>query len=265
MKRRSLLPVLLCVGALVFVFALWYGYARFLTEDITTFPSANLPEPLLHTLEVNGYAETLYSPDEAVVLFGVETRSARAEDAQKDNARAVKAIRKVLKDDFGLSEQDVQTASYRIHHTEPRPYTIDILPENRLEIPRLPSSTQYEVRHVLRVKVRDFDRLGEIIDAAVRHGANSVAGIQFHGTDTEQLYQQTVADAVRNARARAEAVAEAAGVEIKGIKTVEVLNHTAYPRVPEAVLTRAMDASGTVIDPEELKVTASVRVVFIID
>jgi uncharacterized protein YggE len=66
----------------------------------------------------------------------------------------------------------------------------------------------------LRVTVRDTDQLGELLDAAVNAGANSIYGVTFYVDDQTAAASEARVEAVEDARTKAEELASAAGMTL---------------------------------------------------
>jgi uncharacterized protein YggE len=71
------------------------------------------------------------------------------------------------------------------------------------------------------VRVDAIEKVGEVVDAAVGSGATSVSNIRFDLKDRQAVQQRALAEAVTDARARADALAKAAGVSIARIVRIE--------------------------------------------
>ena len=69
----------------------------------------------------------------------------------------------------------------------------------------------YTTGHQLRIRVNNREKVGEVIDASISAGARSVEKIEFGSTKADSAQQVALAAAVRDARQRAEIMAEAAG------------------------------------------------------
>lgn len=72
----------------------------------------------------------------------------------------------------------------------------------------------YQARSLLRVTVREAARAGEIVDALTKAGGALVGGFSFHAADEAVARKGALEAAGRDARAKAEALATAAGKEI---------------------------------------------------
>jgi uncharacterized protein YggE len=112
--------------------------------------------------------------------------------------------------------------------------------------------------NTVSVRIRDLDRAGEILDAAARAGANTVYGPSLERSNREALEGKALEDAVANARKRAEALAEAAGVEVGRVTAISETGPTVGPepafRALDAAAAEAPIEKGT----EEVQATVSV-------
>jgi uncharacterized protein len=108
------------------------------------------------------------------------------------------------------------------------------------------------------VRVRNLDRAGPVVDAAVGAGANQVYGPSLTRSDQEAVYRGALKAAYADARAKAQALADAAGVTL-GAMTSTVEGGASAP-MPLAA-GRAEDAKAT-IEPGTQEIQASVSVTF---
>jgi uncharacterized protein YggE len=121
----------------------------------------------------------------------------------------------------------------------------------------------YSASSTVSVTVRDIDRAGKIVDAAVAAGGNQVYGPSLSVSDTHEAYRSAVKAALADARSRAEALAAEAGVTL-GAPVAVVESGGGYP-VPYAAPTLAADAAAEVsIEPGVDRITANLTVTFAI-
>jgi uncharacterized protein YggE len=102
------------------------------------------------------------------------------------------------------------------------------------------------------------DRAGALIDAAAEAGANQISGPGLSSSDSERLYREALADAVENARERAEVLAGAAGRTLGEISAISEAGAQPVPLYREAADT----AQSTPIVPGQQETTAQVTVTF---
>jgi uncharacterized protein YggE len=93
-------------------------------------------------------------------------------------------------------------------------------------------SRGFVARNTIEVRVDSIDRLGEILDLAVSTGATSVGDIRFDLKERAALERQALKQAVGDARARAEAVAAAAGQSVARVLRIVEHGIDVPPPVP---------------------------------
>ena len=87
---------------------------------------------------------------------------------------------------------------------------LSVLP--RFDSNRTTQVVGYTATNYVTVTVTEVDRAGELLDAALRAGANRVSGVHFDIRDAAALRQQALTEAGRTARARADAIAAGLGL-----------------------------------------------------
>jgi len=153
------------------------------------------------TVSASGYAEA--EPDQADITSGVSVLADTARAALDENSAAMAKLIAGLKE-AGVEAKNIQTSNLNV---SPRYDN-----RNRREGP--PEVIGYQVTNEVRVLVRDLDGLGEILDRMVSLGANQVRGLSFGVSKAEFLRDEARAQAIANARRRAELYAKAAGAGV---------------------------------------------------
>ena len=159
------------------------------------------------TISANGSVTAV--PDLARITSGVATEAPVARDAVAKNSEAMQKVIAGLKAS-GIDDKDIQTASF---HIEPR-YT-------RAREGEAPAIDGYRVTNQVQVIVRNLDKLGDVLDRLVGLGANQMAGLSFDASKAETLHDDARKEAVANALRRAKLYADAAGVELGEVLTIE--------------------------------------------
>ena len=72
----------------------------------------------------------------------------------------------------------------------------------------------YEVTQSLEVKIRDMEKIGNIIEGATAAGANEVGSLQFTVDKEEEFKKQARKEAIEKAKAKAEELASQLGVNL---------------------------------------------------
>jgi uncharacterized protein YggE len=208
-------------------------------------------EPQKRTISVNGSGRVTLSPDLARISIGVQTDGEDAAEAVAENNSQAQAVQDAL-DGFAIAAEDIRTTNFSIYPRQ------DYGPEGEIR------SITYVVNNTVFVTVRDLDQIGEILEAVVSAGANNINSIQFDVADREGANQEALKAAVANARERAEALAEAAEVELGAVQSIEsFLGNGPVPVVREFAAVDMEAIGGAVpVSPGEMEITVEVGVVF---
>jgi hypothetical protein len=102
---------------------------------------------------------------------------------------------------------------------------------------------------------------GEVVDAAIGAGANNVNGVFFFISQERQqeLRDSLIRDAIASARQRAEIAADAVGMEVTGVQSIN-LNDVYFPIFSRGAADAAIEETPFL--PGEQEVTNTVNVVF---
>ncbi len=175
------------------------------------------PAPPQRTLIVNGAGTVTLTPDMAFINIGVHTEAATAAEAVASNnvqtQQVVDGIKKA-----GVDPKDIRTMNFNIYpNTQYDPQTNQKLP------------TTYVVDNTVYVTVRKLANLGDLLDAAVKSGANNVNSIQFDVADKDPATKQARDQAVKDAKTQAQELAASAGVTLGNLQSVSFSNNIPLP------------------------------------
>lgn len=210
---------------------------------------------------VTGQASVTVEPDLVLLTVGVETTGATVAEARAEAAGAMDAIIEAVKA-RGLSEQDVQTQSFNIWPQYEFPEVTSGEVKTRRQV-----LVGYTVNNAARIKIRDVDAVGEIIDdvAAAGGDATRISGIDFSIEDPMPFMTQLREDAVKDALARAEHLASLTGVAVGDLVFIGEVGAGA-PLAggfeSEALMARAAFDQATSISGGELRLSLNVRAAF---
>lgn len=208
----------------------------------------------LNTVTASGEGLALAKPDTAELTFTIVSTDPKSKPALDRASKTADAVAAAIKK-AGVAEEDVQTANMRI---DPN-YTYDKGNDQP------PTVASYRATIDLRVKVRDMEIVGTVIEAGTGAGASSVNGPTFTLDDDAAASDEAITKAVEDAKRRAEAMAKAAG---KSVGDAVSIKETAV-EVPQvysdsALLRMASPAAdkGMAVEAGQLDITANVTVVF---
>lgn len=208
-----------------------------------------------NTINVDGSSEIKVQPDEAEVWAGISIVKDSAEEAQSEANKVINAIIDGLRYK-GFEEKDIQTESLSLY--EESTWTQE---EGSKVIGWRASQT-------VKVKTTDMSKVGSIVDIAVKNGANQINNINFGLSEAkEQEYKQTaLAEASKNAKSKAETIAQSLGVKLGKIKSVSESNfdYRPYMYAMEKAAGAPAVAEAAAVMPRDVTVTATISLVYII-
>ena len=209
-------------------------------------------EPILAaegaTITVTGSASVTLKADYAQVTVGVSTSAATVDEASRKNTEAIHAVIAALKE-AGVLEEDIATSNYSVHAE----YDYSSLGGQKL--------TGYNVSNQLNVVIRDMEHIGATLDKATAAGANNIYGIQFLSTQADAAQDEATAYAVSDAMRKARLLADAAGLELGGILSLQESTGGVYVTARNYAFKDAAVAGNSIL-PDDASVTASVTMVF---
>ncbi|MDA7425868.1 SIMPL domain-containing protein [Thalassococcus lentus] len=198
------------------------------------------------TLRVNGQGVVTAAPDMASLTLGVTERAKTAPEAMDAVSQSVSAILTRLKA-AGISGADVQTSDL----------SLGPIWDNRSSGNR-PEVSGFEASNRLTIRVRDLDRLGDVLGAALEDGANRMSGLRFGLTERRPLEDEARRAAVADALAKAQLYAEAAGVTLGPILSIS----EGFVSRPEPGIMMAARAESVPVAAGETGISAQVQMVF---
>jgi uncharacterized protein YggE len=219
------------------------------------------------TVSTSGTATTRVQPDKFSVTVGVETNGTTAQEAANKNAELSAQVIAALRG-LGIAEADISTSSYSVYPVfGERPASeacIMIYPPPPECLPGT-EITGYRASNSVTVTL-DADgqvEAGQVIDAAIDAGANTVQGAYFFLSQQRQMEVQEglIGQAIENARQRAAIAAGAVGMGVDRVKSIS-LGDVHFPVFARDV--SVAQAGDTQILPGQQEVTMTVNVVYII-
>jgi uncharacterized protein YggE len=196
--------------------------------------AASAQEAPQRQIVVSGLGEASAVPDQAQVSAGVVSQAPTADAALDANSDAMEQIFETL-ENAGVEERNIRTSNFSVS-PQYEPYR-----DNNANARRI---VGYQVSNQLTLVVEDIDELGATLDALVRSGANQLNGISFSISDPKPLEQAARRAAVQDAIAKAQTLADAAGVTLGAILSIQENSGGGRPPVPMMALrAEALDSS----------------------
>jgi uncharacterized protein YggE len=243
MRNRFIFPIILVALASLISGCAGAAFAQ------TTTPVAEEGKPATRTLNVTGSGKAFLTPDIAYVNVGVHTEDKSASQAVAKNSQDSQAVADALKE-FGIDPKDIQTTNFSIY------------PQQQYDSNGKPTGEiTYTVDNTVYVTVRDLDKVGELLDAVVKAGANSINSIQFDVADKTTALSAARKAAVEDAQAVAEELAAASGVTLGDVQTISIYsNETPQPVSSGGVV--KLEAPSVPISPGQMILTVQVNIIY---
>jgi len=195
------------------------------------------------TITVTGNGTVDATPDRASFDFGVMTNGATAAEALSRNASQARAIIDALKK-AGIDSSAIQTTQ------------VSLWPQTSSNGSVI---TGYQASNSVQVTAA-LGKSGALVDAAVGAGANNVDGPNLDTAETSSLRNEALKQALAEAKGKAQAIAEAAGLTLGAPLTVRE-GSQATPIVYAAGL-EAPARAAPPIEAGTQKIQASVTVTY---
>jgi uncharacterized protein YggE len=199
------------------------------------------------TLNVTGNGKAYLTPDIAYVYIGVHTENKNVAEAVAANTSAAQKVAEALKA-LKIDPKDIQTSNF------------SITPQQQYDQNGKLTGILYVVDNTVYVTVRDLSKLGDVLGAAVQAGANSINGVQFDASDKSKALSEARKAAVADAAAQAKELAEAAGVSLGAVQTINVYG-SAMP-MPLYEAKGVGGAAGVPVSPGQLVISVDVNIIY---
>lgn len=199
-----------------------------------------------------GEATVKVKPDLAILSVGATAQAPTAAEAQALVAQRIERILAAAKA-LGIADGDVATAGYGIN-------PLFDYGQNKGS----PKITGYQGNQMLTLKLRDIAEAGKALDALVRNEAATNASLQFSLEDPKPTEAKAREMAIKDAQAKAEAMAKTAGVGLGKIiaigENVQPIPFKGFAPQPQM----GAGGGGTQVPVGELEVRINVQVQFAI-
>ncbi len=216
--------------------------------------AADVPE-YIPTISVSGSAEVSMQPDTASFSVTSSFTEATTEEARLKTTEMIAETVSILTTEFGISEDDLETSYISAY---PEYQWID---DEKVLIGQ-------KVSQSIDVSLHDIEAIGDIYTRLMSIDGITLSDVSLDKEDKSEEYRKARIDAVRDAYAKAEAYAEAAGVSVGKVLSISDGSSYATPLYRTAnMMLASADAAGKVSTPtefyaQEITVSASVSIIY---
>lgn len=163
--------------------------------------------PDRRSVNVSGRGEVTATPDRARISMQVETTKPDLRAAQDQVSRIVRDYLAQVKA-LGIADADISTAG------------LSIQPQYDYSAKGGRKFIGYQLTRGIEIVVRDLDKIGDVLLKATSAGINNVSDPQLESSKAEALTRDALAKAADDARAKAKVLADALGVKLGAVHTL---------------------------------------------
>lgn len=206
-----------------------------------------------HTIQVGGQGRVTVTPDKATVSLGVTVERPNAKAAREAAAASMTKVVAAIKA-LGIADADIATAN------------VSLSPVYDYPTNSQPRIRGYQLQNTVTVTVNDLDKVSDVIDDGIQAGATQVNGISFDVKDRAAAEATAREAAVKDARAKADTLANGLGVTITGVASIaeQVQTPVWYGGPQYYAEAGAADGAKTPVLAGSTDVTITVQVAFLI-
>ena len=186
--------------------------------------SKSIDPAKLRSFVVTAEGKAVAVPDVATFSFSVITEGGKnLGNLQKENTEKINKIIDFVKAQ-GVDSKDIKTINYSV---EPRyeyfscPPVLQTFPEREVKPCPPPAISGYVINQTVSVKVRDFNKIGDLLAGAVEKGANQVSQLVFTVDDRTAVENQAREEAIQKARTKAQGLARAGGFRLGKLLSID--------------------------------------------
>lgn len=204
--------VVACVGTTLAV--VW------LTADSPGSSSAPIDMP--RTITVTGEAEAFHAPDTASFSFSLTRQAPTVSAATASINERMSALLTYI-DGFGIDENDVKTTSYTLNPE----YSFARESGER-------QFTGYRADQRVEIVVRDLEKVEQVLGGIGQQGVDQLSQLEFFLDDDAAIKAEVQADAIAQAKEKAQALGKDLGVRLTKIVGFSEGGQGDFPPVPYA-------------------------------
>ena len=219
---------------------------------LLTTGTCAMAEEQLRSVTVTGTGFAEVAPDRATIRMSIVARESALAVAQKAAAGVVNNVLKMTdRMDIDRDQVDTTGASVRPNYRWNRE-------KEEQEL------LGYIAERQIVVEIEDLDKLGAVVEGAVKAGVNQVSPPQLDSSERRDTYRRALRAAADDAKSNAKQLADALGANLGEVISVNAGAATPPPPVPRAGI-RAMAVESDAVESynaADLSFNATVIVVF---
>lgn len=191
------------------------------------------------TITVMGTAQGQVNNQIAVINTGIDAIESSKEGAMSKVTEQMNSVIEQIKA-LGIDEADVKTTSINVYQ-EDEGYRTD----GRYEVEK----GDWHAENQITFTVRQLDQVSQVLNILNNSTVNSISGPNYQVDDSQADEDALFAEAVGNARKKAESIAAANGQHIKGILNLYEESSNSVMPMYEAAMGKSVMMDSTIAVP----------------
>lgn len=210
------------------ILAVVIGGAFYLAgKQMEKSPASSVPG----TITVTGEGKAFVTPDIASISFGMQTGQQKtAAIAMQKLSENMTKIYEALQN-AGIDKKDIATENFWLNPVYNWQTGTQIL-------------QGYEANQSLRVKVRDLDKISDVVSVATAAGANQAGSVNFTVDDPEAKRAEARKEAIEQAKEKAQELARQLGVSLGDLKGFSEGYNSGVTPYPTMMRSEGMGGGG---------------------
>jgi len=208
----------LYIAIIIVLFIIGYAVLSYVNSY-----SKSIEPSSFRSFSASGEGKVMAILDVAQFTFSVITEGGKGiADLQKENTDKANKIISFIKSS-GVEDKDIKTQNYNLepryqYYTCPTP---KVSANGGVEPCPPPEIVGYTINQSVLVKIRNFEKIGDIMSGVVQNGANSFSQLSFTIDDPSLVQDKAREEAIAKARTRAELIAKAGGFKVGELLSLE--------------------------------------------
>lgn len=243
-------PLKVIVGVLLAFFLITLSF-----NNLKKFHTIGQAPRQPYSITITGTGKITSAPNIATTQVGLVTEKSDAGAAQSENSQKMNKLIAALQG-LGIAQADLKTTQYQVY---PK-YSYDAKAGSTI--------TGYSVSQNVEVKIRDLQKISAVLAAAAAAGSNQVSGIAFTIDDQKKLEAEAREAAIKDAKEKAEVLADQLGVELGRVVSFSESQGGAMPQPYPMMAKESVGAAPQVapdIQAGSLEIQSDVAVTFEIE
>ncbi len=176
------------------------------------------------TISFSAEGKVLVKSDIATINFSVVTQGEKAELVQKENNEKMKTALDFVKSQ-GIKDEDIKTVQYSL---SPQYDYTWCQKEKTHYISCPPKIIGYLFNQSVEVKIRNFDKISDIVGGLTKSGINDISQVSFEIEDLEEYKNQARIEAIKKIEKRAKLFSQSTSIKLGRILDISESSNN-YP------------------------------------